>query len=400
MKEEESIGSDASGDEAFRVAYLVAGFIRHTLTEAENRELDDWVTANMENQRLFERLIDEAHIDNWVKKKNDAGTTAALEKVKTSMSFKPVVSKPSMRSLWPYAAAAVVAALLIVYLLIPFTPTSKPAPVVQSPPGDLSPGSSRAMLTLSDGTTLLLDTVKNGRIADHDNTIITKQHGGELAYQSVHPMPSLQTALQNVLSTPAGGQYTVVLPDGTRVLLNALSSLQYPTAFAGARRTVTLTGEAYFEVAKDAMFPFEVKVNGSVVQVLGTHFNINAYADEPILKVVLEEGVVRLNNSVTLKPGEQAAVSKNGNIEKSKADLEAALAWKNGQFIFREATIDEVMRQVARWYNAKIVYDADIKDHFTASIARNEPLSKLLHLLEATKTVYFQVDGHQLNVMK
>jgi len=199
---------------------------------------------------------------------------------------------------------------------------------------------------------------------------------------------------------PAGGQVRVLtLPDGTKVWLNAASSLKYPVVFGGAKRKVELTGEGYFEVAKDPMYPFEVSAGGSTVQVLGTHFNVNAYTDEPAVKVVLAEGAIRLNNSVVLKPGEQGMIAKNGNLEKDKADLVMALAWKNGQFVFKQTPIDLLMRQVARWYNATIVYDAKVPDHFNAEIGRDVPVSKLLHLLEATGSVHFKIENNTITVM-
>jgi ferric-dicitrate binding protein FerR (iron transport regulator) len=209
-----------------------------------------------------------------------------------------------------------------------------------------------------------------------------------------------QAEIFNTLTVPAGGQYKVVLPDGTKVWLNASSSLKYPMVFGGAKRKVELTGEGYFEVAKDPMYPFEVSANGSTVQVLGTHFNINAYTDEPVIKCALAEGAIRLNNTVVLKPGEEGLIGKNGNIEKAKADLATTLAWKDGQFNFKQAPIDLLMRQVARWYNAGIIYDAQITDHFNAEIPRDVPVSKLLHLLEATGSVHFKIENNTITVMK
>ena len=168
---------------------------------------------------------------------------------------------------------------------------------------------------------------------------------GVLTYPPIETTVLPQANAFNTLSVPAGGQFKVVLADGTRVWLNASSSLHYPLVFGNGKRVVELTGEGYFEVAKDPAHPFEVQVGSSTVQVLGTHFNVNAYADEPVMKVVLAEGSVKLNNSMVLKPGEGAAVEANGKMEKSRADLAAVLAWKDGQFVFREASLESLMRQ-------------------------------------------------------
>ena len=400
MKEEEPIGPNPSDEQAFRVAWLVAGFLRHTLTDAQQIELDNWVTASMDNQRLFEKLIDEKNLDEWQQQKEKVDTTAALENIKSKISFRPK-RKSAERSVWLYAAAAcILAGIMFTFLLISKNQFKKQPDMVQTKPADIAPGADRATLRLSDGTLVRLDAIKNGNLTTQGNTHITKLDSGQLAYQQVNPTALPQAESYNTLSTPAGGQYKVILPDGTKVWLNASSSLKYPTVFGGAKRMVELTGEGYFEVAKDPMFPFEVKVNGAVVQVLGTHFNVNGYADEPDTKVVLAEGSVRFNNFLVLKPGEAAALSKNGNMSKGRADTEQALAWKNGQFVFKETPIDVLMRQVARWYNAEIIYGADIKDHFNATISRDTPVSRLLHLLEATGEVHFSIEGNKITVMK
>jgi len=401
MKEDQTFKPDHGDEHAFRVAYLVAGFIRNTLTDAENIELDTWVTANIENQRFFEKLIDEKNQDEWLKQIGEVDTTAALKKIKSRISFTPARKKSTIRSLWVYAVAAcLIIGLMITFLLISKDKTPQQSPMVQLHDNDIAPGKNQATLTLSDGTIIGLDTVENGRVVAQSSSHITKLDSGQLAYQLVNPTMLPQSDIFNTLTVPAGGQYKLVLPDGTNVWLNASSSLKYPTVFGGAKRKVELTGEGYFEVAKDPMYPFEVSANGSTVQVLGTHFNVNAYADEPVVKCALAEGAIRLNNSVVLKPGEEGVVGKNGNIEKGKADLASALAWKNGQFNFKQAPIDLLMRQVARWYNAGIIYDTKITDHFNAEIPRNVPVSKLLHLLEATGSVHFKIENNTITVMK
>jgi ferric-dicitrate binding protein FerR (iron transport regulator) len=400
MKEEDPTQHDPKDEQAFRIAYLVAGFIRHTLSDEENIELDNWVTAGMDNQRLFEKLIDEKYHAVWLSEIGKVDSAAALGRVKSRVSFAPVGKKSAIRQLWVYAAAAcVIIGLMLTFLLISKDKTSS-QPMVRVNSNDIAPGKDQARLTLSDGSVIVLDSIQNGRVVAQSNSSITKVDSGQLVYQAIQPSVLPQAASYNILSAPAGGQFKVTLPDGTKVWLNASSSLKYPTVFGGAKRKVELTGEGYFEVAKDPMYPFEVAANGITVQVVGTHFNVNAYTDEPLIKVALAEGAIRLNNKVVLKPGEEGAVSKNGNIEKGKADLETVLAWKNGQFIFKETALDVLMRQVARWYKAVIVYDTGIAHHFNAEIPRNVPVSKLLHLLEATGSVHFKIENNTITVMK
>lgn len=401
MKEEPPIGSNTGDEKAFRVAYLVAGFLRKSLTDAEDIELDDWVNESTENLHLFEKLIEKKNLDEWVHVQNNVQAGEALEKIKQNISFSPDKKRSAVRSLWVYAAAAtVIAAIMFTILVNSKNKPPKLPDMVQSKPADINPGKDRATLTLSDGKFVVLDTLQNGNLGKQGSVHITKLDSGQLAYESVHPTMLPQAELYNTLTIPAGGQFKLVLPDGTKVWLNASSSLKYPTVFGGAKRRVQLTGEGYFEVAKDPMFPFEVTANGSTILVLGTHFNINAYSDEPVLRVTLAEGSIKLNNSMLLKRGEEASVAKNGNILKSKADLETTLAWTNGQFIFKEMPIDILMRQVSRWYNAGIIYDATITKHFNAAIPRDVPVSKLLHLLEATGEVHFTITDKQITVMK
>ena len=400
MKEEEPFHPDPHDAEAFRIASLVAAFIHNRLTTAEEQELDEWVGASFENQRLFEQMIDESNHKKWLAEMDGMDVETALKKVRKKIAFPDKKRKARVRSLWMAAAACVIIAIAITLLIPKPTKTIEPPVITKAVSNDIIPGSRQATLTLSDGRVVGLDTVKAGSILAQSNSAVSVGDSGKVAYQLVNPTMLPQTEIFNTLTVPAGGQVRVLtLPDGTKVWLNAASSLKYPVVFGGAKRKVELTGEGYFEVAKDPMYPFEVSAGGSTVQVLGTHFNVNAYTDEPAVKVVLAEGAIRLNNSVVLKPGEQGMIAKNGNLEKDKADLVMALAWKNGQFVFRQTPIDMLMRQVARWYNATIVYDAKVPDHFNAEIGRDVPVSKLLHLLEATGSVHFKIENNTITVM-
>ncbi len=268
---------------------------------------------------------------------------------------------------------------------------------------DVQPGGDKAVLTLANGQKILLDSAANGKLAEQGMVKVIKPASGQLLYEGADDKVSY-----NTLSTPRGGQYRLRLPDGTDVWLNAASSITYPTAFTGGERTVNITGEAYFEVAKDAARPFHVKVNTMEVEVLGTHFNINSYSDEGMIKTTLLEGSVRINKgtsadgsfqSVVLKPGQQAQAAAGLKVI-DRADIEQAVAWKNGMFLFKDQDIESIMKQVSRWYDVEISYDKrPVKELFNGAVPRNVPVSKVFHLLGLTEQVHFKIDGKKVLVL-
>ena len=401
MKTDEPSHGNRGTEQAYRLAWLVMGFVNQKLTASEHIELDDWVTASEENQRIFERLIEETKLRQGLEQIREFEQKADVQRVKQKNSEAGDAQKTkSIGSWWLYAAAAAMVIAVAIIFLFTNNKPAKTTIMAEAKLIDIAPGKNIATLTLADGTVIGLDSVRNGKIAVQRNTNITKSDSGELSYQLVDPTVLPQAEIYNELRIPAGGQYRIVLPDGTKVWLNAASSLRYPTVFGGAKRKVELTGEAYFEVAKDPMYPFEVTANGSTVRVLGTHFNVNAYTDEPVVKVALAEGSIKLNSALILKPGEEGKVFRNKNVEKGAADLEVALAWKNGQFVFKQTPIEELMRQVGRWYNAGIIYDTKVTGHFNAEIPRDVPVSKLLHFLETTGSVHFKIENKTITVMK
>lgn len=295
---------------------------------------------------------------------------------------------------WGWVAAAVLILLAGgAYLFNQQTHTaSTPAlPVVQRKE-DIMPGKNGAQLTLSDGKTIVLDSLANGVIAIQGNTDVQLQNG-RLAYNKNDQASVRNVVTYNTLRTPRGSQYQVVLPDGTKVWLNAASSIRFPTQFTGAVRETEIAGEAYLEVAKNAAMPFRVKVNKSTIEVLGTHFNINAYSDEPVIRTTLLEGSVKVAKeavSVILKPGEQAIIKTNQPLSIDHSpDLDQVMAWKNGRFYFNDADIQTVMRQVSRWYDVEVAYEGKIPDeHFNGKPARDVPLSQMLTILQYTGVKY------------
>jgi len=269
----------------------------------------------------------------------------------------------------------------------------------------LAPGSNNATLTLADGSKISLAGSANGELATQAGIRVTKTKDGQLVYTVEKTNSSGKTSVYNTLETPKGGQYQVVLPDGTNVWLNAASSLRYPAAFTATAREVQLEGEAYFEVAKNPDKPFRVRSHGQVVEVLGTHFNINSYQDEPGIKTTLLEGSVRvlnadLTSAAVLKPGQQANLTSGGQIQISNVDPEEFVAWKNGKFIFTDANIKSIMRQISRWYNVDIDYRGEIsKEKFGGRTSRFTNVAELLEILQLTDQVHFEVQGRRIIVM-
>lgn len=401
MIEEEPIQPGPQDKLAFRTAYLIAGYIKENLTPREHEELDDWVTASMDNQLLFEELTDGKNLEKWLQWKEQLPTKQVLQRLKDQIEFTPPLRRSKLTRFIPYAVAASI--LIVIVTTVVFyqkLPVRTGENISEQIVTDLAPGGNRAILTLSDGSTVRLDSVKNGSLARQGNTNIVKQENGQLNYQEINSGIQPVSGAFNSLSTPKGGKYELILPDGTMVWLNAASLLRYPTSFSGNERSVELTGEGYFEVATSASRPFIVSTNGITVQVLGTHFNVTAYPDDTTINITLAEGSVKVNESVVLKPGQQAQVNRQGVIKKVVADLETTLAWKEGLFVFKNTPIDDVMRQVSRWYDASISYQTKPSEHFNVIISRDEPVSKLLHLLEQTQSVHFKIENKKITVMK
>ncbi len=274
---------------------------------------------------------------------------------------------------------------------------SQPKPEAKIAHNDIAPGSNKAVLTLANGRQIILNNARNGSLAAQGNTDFIKKGEGRLVYNAKANTDKATAELAyNTISTPRGGQYQVVLPDGSHVWLNAASSIRFPAAFTGKDREVAITGEAYFEVAHNKVKPFRVSVNGQTVEVLGTHFNINAYTDEPSMKTTLLEGRVRItkdNRVAMLKPGEQATIAGAGNFKIETVNTEEAVAWKDGLFQFKDATLLIVMRQLSRWYDVRVEYEGNMpKTVFSGKLHRNVNASQVLEILKYFN-VNFRIEG-------
>lgn len=315
----------------------------------------------------------------------------------------PVRSLPVMRR-WAVAAAILLIAGAAAWLLIS-QQNSKPS----NPPlssnnikHDIDPGKEGAILTLENGQKIILDSLGNGFITDQNGTKVLLNNG-QLAYNAANA--DAATVAYNTMTTPKGRQFRLLLQDGTMVWLNAASSLRYPTVFTGKERSVEITGEAYFEVAKNAQMPFHVKINNETeIEVLGTHFNVNSYTDEASVNTTLLQGSVKVlhnGEQAIIKPGQQAQVTmQSGNKIKvlNDVNVEKIMAWKNGIFNFQDATLHEVMRQLERWYDIEVVYEKGVPEaEFVGKMGRDLTLSEVLHGLEISE-VHFKVQDRKLIV--
>jgi len=264
----------------------------------------------------------------------------------------------------------------------------------------IMPGSDKAILTLSDGTVIVLDSTSNGTLALQGNSKVIKLND-QVVYNN-QAGTAIETTY-NTLSTPRGGQYMLTLEDGTKVWLNAASSIKYPSAFNAGERTVELTGEAYFEVAKDMGRPFAVKVNGMAVNVLGTHFNVMAYENEEATAITLLEGAVNVTkdkDKVSLRPGQQALLKTGAALKViNNVNLEETVAWKNGYFQLDHTRLAVLMRQVERWYNVDVVYEGKIPNRqFGGKISRKSDIKDVIKILEVSK-VYSRTEGDKIIIL-
>ena len=314
---------------------------------------------------------------------------AILASIRSGEPFIPAKKVHFMRR-YGWAAAAVVLAMagLMQYW---FRAEVSPKIAVSPPAVDIAPGHSGAVLHLSDGSTVVLDSAQNGTVAILGKVQVVKEDG-TLKYTG-----STNEKIYHTVSTNKGRQWQMTLADGTKVWLNAASSIRYPLSFTGNERSVEITGEVYFEVTHNEARPFKVKARGQVIEDLGTIFNVNAYADEDALRTTLLEGAVRIGG-VTLKPGEQGAI-KNGSLKVSPVNTEQVVAWKNGFFSFKKTPLKEVMLQLARWYDVEVAYEGNIPDmKFGGKINRNSNASQVLTILEESN-IHFKIQGKKIIVM-
>lgn len=393
-----------------RLADILNRVMTEQASEAEHKEMLDLI-ADPDNeqevkQQLFEAYQNAGDLTDVVPETRQQILQAIFESDRELKTTKPGNNFGSM-SRWIAAAVAVILLSIGIYWVTSTQLTNKPKLAREKQ--EVLPGGNRATLTLANGSVISLTEVNQGKIATEAGLTITKLADGRLVYRPI-PGSEEDSKGYNTISTPFGGKYEIIFQDGTRVLLNSGSKITYPLVFNDKQRKVTLTGEAYFEVSKDPHRPFIVNtpavngIQGQDIEVLGTQFNINAYADEYSYVTTLVEGRVKVATGKTmqeglLKPGQQSIVRQS--LEIRAANLDAALAWKNNLFYFSDLPVKDIMRQLVRWYDIEVIYDEDVPSiGFWGQISRNKKLSEVLESIEETNGVHFRIEGRKVFVTK
>ncbi|NQX56900.1 DUF4974 domain-containing protein [Pedobacter panaciterrae] len=379
------------------IVKLAAKWEAGTISQAEQLELDNWYREHQDEPLKVPEAVAASEDEHQLKIWNAIQDQIQVKRVR----------------LWPRIAAAASIVLAIGAGIFLYTnQLKKDAVQTATYAKDVAPGTAGATLTLAGGKKIRLSEATNGELAKEAGVVVTKSADGQLVYTvqddaAVDPATSGENVhkIRNVLSTARGETYMVVLPDKSKVWLNAASSLIYNTNMnISEERVVSLEGEAYFEVAKDKTRPFVVISKGQEIEVLGTHFNVNAYDDEPAVATTLLEGSVQVTageNKQILKPGFQA-INNKGSIKIKEADVETAVDWKEGDFYFENADFRSVMRKISRWYDVEIIYDPSVPETITSNgvIPRNNKLSAVLKSIENSGQVHFKIEGKKIYVTK
>lgn len=395
------------------------------LTRAQEVMLQEWLVASLDNKQAFEALHDTAYLHHALQKlasysDSEAKNWELIKGQLTSQShltIMPARQAPSgnkyfyhfKRYGWVAAVLFLIVGSVLYATLYRNTPlTSQESTLLAQVPT----GTTGAILTLADGRQIVLDSLANGAIATQNGSDVLL-NSGQLAYNA--SALSGDDVTYNTMTTPNGRQFSVVLPDGSTVWLNAASSITFPTAFTKKERRVSITGEVYFEIKPNVQKPFFVDVaNVSEVRVLGTHFNINAYNNETVIKTTLLEGSVQVSRKgarqqsggthqntlgVVLRPGEQAGIQLNNHAAPvvQKVNPNKVMAWKNDFFNFDNITFSEAMRQLERWYNIKVVYDNGTpKINLFGEISRSLSLQEVLHILAGVELKFKMEEAGKL----
>jgi ferric-dicitrate binding protein FerR (iron transport regulator) len=361
-------------------------------------------TISPEERVLFEKWYNTLPEEAIEWNDEDVHSREELQQRMLSPMLRHIKGEKTIVRKWYWAAASILTLFIVGSIYHYYTKGKKEqllAGAQSAEKSSIVPGRNKATLTLANGNVIVLEDEHNGTLAKQGAVQIIKLNNGQLAYKDGEGENAGKPVSFNTLSTPRGGQYQVTLPDGTVVWMNAASKLIFPTAFNGKDRTVKLMGEAYFEVAANDHQPFIVSVNNMEVKVLGTHFNVMAYEEDRVIKTTLLQGMVKVagnNKEVLLKPGQQAKMKIAGEMNVVPVNVEEAIAWKNGIFSFNDVTIEEVMQQIARWYDAEVVYpDGVPKGLFRGEIDRTADISTVLKILEVSG-VKFTVEGRKILV--
>jgi ferric-dicitrate binding protein FerR (iron transport regulator) len=382
-----------------RLVQLIVRQLSNELSAEEAVELENWAAGDPNNRLLLGKMSNadevERELNVWRNIEPDRGYVRWL----SEMRFRN--RRRVVRIVGWSVAASLLAAVAVVTLNKQSYKELITTPTVASHHQTVLPGRNTATLTLGNGSQIILDSAAKGELAVQGKTRLMKSDSGSLSYMAAADGKE-EAMTYNVLTTPRSGQYQLTLPDGSKVWLNNVSSLRYPTAFLGKDRTVELTGEAYFEVRHDVTKPFRVRINGESVEVLGTSFNIMAYPEETAQTTLLT-GAVRVasgRQTVELTPDEQAQLQNTGSLKVVRnVPSQDIVSWKNGFFYFGRASFEAVMRQLARWYDVDVVYEGKVPDlEFGGKIDRSLPLNELLKFLDKNQ-VHFRLEGRRIIVL-
>jgi len=378
---------------------LIEKYQAGTATPEEKQVLHDWYHSfDDEQAEIFSEDLREEFLEQHL-----------LERLRASVKEEKPRGILSLLKRWQVAALLLLVPATIFVILTnkPAAPDAEAVAETRPVQQEILPGGDRALLILPDGKSIELDSLGNGLVVQEGNTSVEKAANGLLLYRaSQEESGSDNTVEYHTISTPRGGQYKVTLSDGTKVWLNAASTLRFPVKFTGAERHVEVTGETYFEVAHNPQLPFIVHAPGTDVQVLGTHFNLNAYNDEEDIRTTLIKGSVNVkatsvNQSGQLLPGQQSRITPDGKLRiHDNADVEEAIAWINGRFQFRSAGLKTILRQIARWYDVDVEYRGNVDMRFSGQLARSEQVYNVLEKLKLTGEVNFVIEGRKIIVTR
>ncbi|MET6996456.1 FecR family protein [Chitinophaga defluvii] len=382
---------------SLEIAGLISAYLENRLPEKDRETLQQWIAASEGNKQLFEELVAR-------KGQPDAhpyvNSHAAYERVKRTVEHR----SRKRTGMVAYSIAAAIALLIAGVLMVMQMTNGEKAELADNKKPvrqQILPGTQKAQLVMANGSSVALGTGTDTSFTLVDNTQIHQQKGVFSYGNSVHDNNAVQ---QLALVTPKGGEYHMQLDDGTKVWLNAASSIHFPTRFTGKERRVTVTGEVYFDVAKDAAKPFIVAVRDKEIQVMGTAFNVKAYPEEVQWEAALVNGAIKVGagkNGVVLQPGKMLTIN-GSQVKESAADLEAITAWKNGNFVFHQASFGELFAVLSRWYNVEVVYAPGMhaySNYFTGQVERNIPIRQLLEMMEITGLARFSIKDNIVTIL-
>ncbi|WP_299285720.1 FecR family protein [uncultured Mucilaginibacter sp.] len=373
-----------------RLKYLLECFRYGQCNDAEKDELNNWFHSWNPGTKDMEDWLGELGAEEL--------STELYKDFEQRVNTKPKLIRLS--AVLNIAAAILIVASIVVFLY-PHKSANHIAGIHKSNNNQIKPGGYKATLTLSNGSKIILTNAGNGQLALQNNIQINKISEGNISYEKAVAANNNQKKLYNTLATPRGGRITVTLSDGTAVTLDAESSLTYPVVFTGNERRVEVTGQAYFQVVHDETHPFRVSAKGQLIQDIGTSFNVNAYQDDAAVKITLAEGKVKVSNPlkvVSLEPGQQAVINdRQKTILVKSVNVGEVVAWKNGWFVFHNETINNVMKQAARWYDVEVQYEGKtIYKKFGGTISKYKDIAELMENLKLTGGINYKIEGRRV----